>query len=336
MTGPGPDFAEALKAAIDGKTKPPGSLGRVEELAALIACVQGSLSPRMETCHHVIFAADHGIAADGVSAYPQAVTREMVRNFLAGGAASTVFARALGVSVAVVDAGVAGEPIEARELVSERLGAGTQSSRQGPAMTAEQAMRGLEIGRRIGADAGTDALSLGEMGIGNTSSSALVAAKLTGLPVSELAGRGTGLDDPGLSRKIGVLEEAARRTSARLSAHEALREYGGFEMAMLAGAMLGGARAGRIVIIDGFIATAAAALALELDPDSRAAMVFSHRSAEAGHQRLCEALDVDPLLDLGLRLGEGTGALLVWPLLQASAAMLANMASFESAGVSRE
>ena len=336
MTATGPDFEQSLSAAIDGKTKPPGSLGRIEELAALIARVQGTLTPRMETCHHVIFAADHGLAEDGVSAFPQAVTREMVKNFLAGGAASTVFARALGVSVAVVDAGVAGEPMVAPGLVSERIGAGTASARVGPAMRLDQAEAALATGRRIGAEAGTDALSLGEMGIGNTSSSALLAAKLTGHPVAEFVGRGTGLDDPGLARKTAVLEEAAARTPARLSGLEALTEVGGYEIAMLAGAMLGGAGAGRVVLVDGFIATAAAAVALDLEPDAKAALVFSHRSAEAGHIRLCEALDVQPLLDLDMRLGEGTGAILAWPLLKAAAAMLSNMASFESAGVSRE
>ena len=335
MTATGPDFEETLKAAIDGKTKPPGSLGRIEELAALIARVQGTLTPRMETCHHVIFAADHGLAEDGVSAFPQAVTREMVKNFLAGGAASTVFARALGVSVAVVDAGVAGEPLAAPALISERVGAGTESARVGPAMTREQAETALATGRRIGAEAGTDALSLGEMGIGNTSSSALLAAKLTGRPVADFVGRGTGLDDPGLARKTAVLEEAAARTPARLPGLEALAEVGGFEIAMLTGAMLGGAQAGRVVLVDGFIATAAAAVALDLEPRAKQAMVFSHRSAEAGHSRLCDALGVRPLLELDMRLGEGTGAILAWPLLKAAAAMLTDMASFESAGVSR-
>ncbi len=336
MTPNAPGFEETLTAAIDGKTKPPGSLGRIEELAAQIARVQGSISPRVETCHHIIFAADHGIAETGVSAFPQAVTREMVRNFLAGGAASNVFARAGGVTLAVVDAGIREPALEAEGLQLARLGDGTANSVEGPAMSAAQADAALEQGAAFGRDAGSDVLSLGEMGIGNTSAAALIAAKLTGLPVADLAGRGTGLDDPGLAAKIGILNQAARRTADRLPGREALAEVGGFEIGMMAGAMMGAAASGRLVLVDGFIATAAAALALDLAPEARPALVFSHLSAEAGHARLCEALDARPLLQLDLRLGEGTGALLAWPLVRAAALMLTEMASFESAGVSRE
>lgn len=335
MTGPGIGFEAALTAAIDGKTKPPGSLGRIEELAAQVARLQGSLTPRMETCRHIIFAADHGLALEGVSAFPQAVTREMVRNFLAGGAASNVFARVNGVDLTVVDAGVAGEPLEATGLVSERIGGGTASALSGPAMTPADAERALDAGRKIAGAQPADAISLGEMGIGNTSSAALLAAKLFGRPVADFAGRGTGLDDAGLAAKIAVLEKAAARTDARLDGRTALAEYGGFEIAMMAGAMLASARDGRIVIVDGFIATAAAAVALDLEPGARQAMVFAHQSAEAGHRLLCECLDARPLLQLEMRLGEGTGALLAWPLLRAAVAMLNEMASFESAGVSR-
>jgi nicotinate-nucleotide--dimethylbenzimidazole phosphoribosyltransferase len=173
------------------------------------------------------------------------------------------------------------------------------------------------------------------MGIGNTSSAALVAAKITGMPVAELAGRGTGLDDAGLAAKIRVLECAAQRTASHLSGYDALREYGGFEIAMMTGAMLGATGSGRVVLVDGFIATAAAVAARTLDPSLDSALVYAHLSAEAGHARLCTAIGAEPLLSLGLRLGEGTGALLAWPLLRAAAAMLSDMASFESAGVSR-
>ena len=334
MTERGPGFEEALKAAIDGKTKPPGSLGRVEELAAQVARLQGSLEPRMETCRHIVFAADHGIATEGVSAFPQAVTRQMVANFASGGAAANVFARAGGVELLVVDAGVAGGPMDVPGVIDARIGDGTASSLAGPAMTPEQADRVLEAGRAFGRDAGTDALSLGEMGIGNTSASSLLAAKLTGRPVAEITGRGTGLDDAGLEAKTKVLEAAAARTADRLPGREALAEVGGFEIGMIAGAMLGAAEAGRVVLVDGFIATAAAALALDLDPKVRSAMVFAHLSAESGHRIVCEAIDARPLLHLDMRLGEGTGALLAWPLLKASVAMLREMASFESAGVS--
>lgn len=334
MTERGPGFEEALTAAIDGKTKPPGSLGRIEALAAQIARIQGTLAPRMETCRHFVFAADHGIAAEGVSAFPQAVTRQMVANFAAGGAAANVFARIGGAELTVVDAGVAGGPLGLPGVVDARLGNGTANSLVEAAMSPDQAHAAVTCGRRFGREADGDAVSLGEMGIANTSSAALVAAKLTGRTVAEFAGRGTGLDDAALAAKVAVLERAAARTPARLPAMEALAETGGFEIAMMAGAMLGAAEAGRIVLVDGFIATAAAAAALDLDPAVRGALVFAHLSAEAGHAVLCEALGADPLLRLDLRLGEGTGALLAWPLVRAAAAMLTGMASFESAGVS--
>lgn len=331
-----PAFETALAAAIDGKTKPPGALGRIETLACQIARLQQTLAPRAESCRLTIFAADHGIAAEGVSAYPQAVTREMVRNFLAGGAAANVFARANGVLLQVVDAGVAGEPIEADGLLSRRIGAGTANCAAGPAMTVAELQGALAAGAGIGAATDVDAVAFGEMGIANTSAAALVAAKLTGLPVAEIAGRGTGLDDGGLVRKRAVLDLAAARTAVRLGPEEALTEYGGYEIAMMTGAMLAAARARRIVLVDGFIATAAAAAALRIDPAVRAALVFSHLSEEQGHRMVLAALGAEPLLSLRMRLGEGTGALLAWPLVKAAAAMLREMASFESAGVSRE
>lgn len=329
------DFETRLAAAIDGKTKPPGALGRIEALAAQIARVQGTLRPRMETCALTIFAADHGIAAEGVSAYPAEVTRQMVLNFLSGGAAATVFARALGASVTVVDAGVAGEPMAHPDLLPRRIGAGTANSAQGPAMSAAECDRALAEGEALGRAATADAVAFGEMGIANTSAAALVSAKALGLAVGPLVGRGTGVDDAGLARKRAVLERAAARTADRLGGRAALAEYGGFEIAMMAGAMTGATRGGRVVLVDGFIATAAAAAALSIDPGIRGALVFAHLSEEAGHRAVLNALRAEPLLSLGLRLGEGTGALLAWPLLQAAAAMLTDMASFESAGVSR-
>jgi nicotinate-nucleotide--dimethylbenzimidazole phosphoribosyltransferase len=330
-----PEFEARLKAAIDNKTKPLGALGRIEALAAQIARVQRSLTPRMDTCALTIFAADHGIADEGVSAYPQAVTRQMVANFLSGGAAANVFARTLGATVTVVDAGVAGDPMDMAGLVSCRIGAGTANSAKGPAMTASEVDRALAAGREMGDDATADAVAFGEMGIANTSAAALVLSKMLGVPVADLTGRGTGVDDEGLARKRGVLTRAAARTASRLPGHQALAEYGGFEIAMMAGAMLGAARARKVVLVDGFIATAAAAAALSIDPAIRPALVFCHLSGEAGHRAALAALGAEPLLSLDLRLGEGTGALLAWPLLRAAAAMLTDMASFDSAGVSR-
>jgi nicotinate-nucleotide--dimethylbenzimidazole phosphoribosyltransferase len=331
----GTDFEAALKAAIDGKTKPPGALGRLEALAAQIARLQRSLAPRMARCRLTIFAADHGIAAEGVSAYPQAVTRQMLATFLAGGAAANALARAVGAEIAVVDAGVAGEPLVHPALLSRRIGPGTANAAAGPAMTPAQAAQALDAGRAIGADSPGEAAAFGDMGIANTASAALVLAKLTGLAPASLAGRGTGLDDAGLAAKRAVLERASARCPARLAPEAALAEYGGFEIAMMAGAMIGAAETRRVVLVDGFIATAAAAAAIALAPATRAALVFAHRSAEAGHAPALAHLGAEPLLDLDMRLGEGTGALLAWPIVKAAAAMLREMASFESAGVSR-
>ena len=329
-----PALDEAIQRAIDTKTKPLGALGGIETLAAQIARIQGTVTPSLRRCRLILFAADHGIANEGVSAYPQAVTRQMVANFLAGGAAANVFARENGVDLSVVDAGVAGEAIDAPGLVSRRIGAGTRSFASGPAMTAEQRDAALAAGFELGEQVGADAAAFGEMGIANTSSASLVAHKLTGVGLDRLVGRGTGLDDDGLARKHEVLARAASRTAPRLEPGDALREYGGFEVAMMAGAMIGAARAGTVVIVDGFIASAAALAAVGLAPSLRDYLVFAHRSSEPGHRAVLEALDAQPLLDFEMRLGEGTGALLAWPVLKCAAAMLSDMASFESAGVS--
>jgi len=331
------DLDGTIRQTIDAKTKPPGSLGAVETLAARIARIQGSLTPRLRRCRLTLFAADHGVASERVSAYPQAVTRQMVANFLAGGAAASVFARTNDVEIEVVDAGVAGDPpLDAPGLVSRRIAPGTRNLAVDAAMTEAQfdaALRaGLDLGTASGAAA--DAAAFGEMGIANTSSATLIAHKLTGAPLDALTGRGTGLDDDGLARKRRVLARAAARTAERLAPADVLREYGGFEIVMMAGAMIGAARAGAVVIVDGFIASAAALAAAGLAPALRDYLVFAHRSAEPGHEAVLDAFGASPLLDLGLRLGEGTGALLAWPILRSAAAMLSDMASFESAGVS--
>lgn len=320
--------------AIDTKTKPPGSLGRVEILAAQIARIQQTLTPVMNTCSLTIFAADHGIAKAGVSAFPQEVSRQMVLNFLAGGAAANVFANTQAVDVRVVDAGLADEPLSHDKLVSRCIAPGTASFLDGPAMTRDQLAECLEHGVELGKSATGDAVAFGEMGIANTSSAAMLAHKLTGEPVDRFVGRGTGVDDDGLTRKLQVLAAASARTSDNLCTAEVMAEYGGFEINMMAGSMLGAAETGRVVLVDGTIATAAAMAAVHLIPEARDYLVFSHASGDAGHSAMIAALDVQPLLDLELRLGEGTGALLAWPLLRCAAAMLCDMASFDSAGVS--
>lgn len=329
------DLETAIRQAIDAKTKPLGALGRIEALAAQIAQLQGTIAPRMQRCVLTIFAADHGIAAAaGVSAYPQEVTQQMLANFLSGGAAATVFAATLDVPVRIVDAGVAGAALAHPQLVSRRIGPGTRSFLEAPAMTAAECAAALAAGRALGAEAGSDAEAFGEMGIGNTASAAMVAHKLTGLGLDRLVGRGTGLDDAGLARKRAVLARSAARTPARLDPMAALAEYGGFEIAMMAGAMLGAASKGVLVLVDGFIATVSALVAEALAPAVRPALVFAHLSAEAGHANLLEWMTARPLLSLEMRLGEGTGALLAWPLVRAAAAMLSDMASFADAGIS--
>ncbi len=318
---------------IHGKTKPRGSLGKLEALAAQIAAVQGSTAPVMERAALIVFIADHGIAKAGVSAWPQAVTREMARNFLAGGAAATAFARKLDIPVTLVDAGMC-EPMAHPQLLDRRMGPGAADFSQGPAMTAAQCETALDHGGKLARETPCDALCLGEMGIGNTSSAAMLAHKLLGLPLPGLIGPGAGLDAGGVAHKRAVLRKAAARTPARLEPARAMAEYGGFEIAMLAGAMLGAAQSRRLILVDGFIATAAALAALQLEPACRASLVFSHESAEPGHRLMLKAISVEPLLRLELRLGEGTGALLAWPLLRAAGAILSGMASFEDAGVS--
>ncbi|KMK67342.1 nicotinate-nucleotide-dimethylbenzimidazole phosphoribosyltransferase [Puniceibacterium sp. IMCC21224] len=327
-------FEPALAHKIDTKTKPRGALGRIEVLAAQVARLQRRLDPVMERCALTLFAADHGIAAAGVSAYPPEVTRQMVLNFAGGGAAANVFARAGGIDLRVVNAGVLGGPFGMPQVQDHAVAEGTANFAEGPAMTRPQRDQALAIGRGLGADGRYEAMAFGEMGIGNTSSAALLVHKLTGIALDRLVGRGTGLADAGLDQKRTVLGHAAQRTAARLEADTALAEYGGFEIAMMAGAMLGAAAAGRMVLVDGYIASAAALVASRLEPSARAAMVFAHRSAEPGHALLLRSLEAEPLLALDMRLGEGTGAALAWPLLRAAVMMLNDMASFEQAGVS--
>ncbi|MDD7971791.1 nicotinate-nucleotide--dimethylbenzimidazole phosphoribosyltransferase [Roseinatronobacter alkalisoli] len=323
-----------IQHAIDTKTKPVGALGRIETLAAQIAAFRNSLTPRVESCILTIFAADHGIAHEGVSAYPQEVTAQMVLNFLAGGAAANVFAATQNVPVQVVDAGIAGAPIAHPDLLSHRIAAGSASFLNGPAMTRDQLANALAHGAEIARKTTADALAFGEMGIANTASASMLLHKLSGLDLHGLVGRGTGVDDAALAHKRRILEQAAARCPQDMTPDAILAEYGGFEIVMMAGAMQEAAETGRLVLVDGFIATAAAAAALARAPHIRPAMIFCHCSQEAGHRAALEWLGASPLLDLDMRLGEGTGAVLAWPLVRAASAMLCDMASFESAGVS--
>ena len=321
-----------LQREIDDKTKPIGSLGRLESLAVQAAATIGNTDPGSASASLTIFAGDHGIAVQGVSAFPQEVTGQMVANFLAGGAAANAIAAQFDIPVTVVDCGVAHLSSQSEGLVDMALGRGTADSAQGPAMSPEVAEAAIEQGRRYGAGLESAIACFGEMGIANTSAATLLAHKLSGLSIVELVGRGTGLDDAGLTRKRAVLERAAARTGA-LSPIDALAEVGGFEIGTMAGAMIGAGTSGKLVVVDGFIATSAAALARAIEPGCEQAFVYAHRSAEHGHRVLLDWLDAQPLLDLDMRLGEGTGALLAVPIIRAALSLF-GMASFTQAGVS--
>jgi len=339
IASPGPSLDAALRRKIDAKTKPPGSLGRLEALAQQIGRARGSLTPTLNRPHLVVFAGDHGAAKHGISAYPQDVTWQMVENFLAGGAAINVFARANGLDLIIVDAGVAHDFGPRENLIDAKVGAGgTASYLHGAAMTAEQCALAMQRGAAIAAelaDQGCEVVGCGEMGIGNTASAALITHCLTGAPLTACVGRGTGLDDAGLARKTVLLQQALDCWTERSDDPLAvLARYGGFEIAMMTGALLAAAQQRMLVLVDGFICGAAALVAARLQPAFLDYAVFCHASAEPGHRVQLAALAVEPLMTLDLRLGEGTGAALAWPLLRAACAFLNEMASFESAGVS--
>lgn len=328
-------FAHGIESELAAKTKPPGSLGELETLAARIARVQRRSAPAIEHAQVLVFAGDHGIVVEGVSAYPSAVTAQMVHNFLAGGAAICVLARQFDAALTVIDAGVASALPAHPRLLDRKLGMGSANFARAHAMSEAQCLAALRAGIEIAEGlAPNGAVILGEMGIGNTTSAAALMYALTGLPAADCVGRGTGANDAMLLRKIAVIEAAVARHGVGAHALETLARFGGFEIAMMTGAMLGAAARRQIVIVDGFIATAAAAIALRLAPALHDYCVFAHVSAEAPHRRWLQWLDTRPLLDLGLRLGEGSGAILALPLLHAAAAILREMATFASAGVS--
>ncbi len=329
------DLLRVLQRHIDAKTKPLGSLGRLETLAVRIGCILGSEAPRLVEPQLVVFAGDHGLAARGVSAYPSDVTWQMVENFLAGGAAVSVLARQHGLALTIVDAGVAHDFAARPGLLRRKIARGTRDASLGPAMTAAQCVEAIAAGRDVVAALPGNALLPGEMGIGNTSAAALIAARLMRRPIAQCVGRGTGIDDAGLARKLDVLARVLAVHDGVDDPLAVLAAFGGFEIAMLCGAVLQAALERRVIVVDGFIVTSAVLVAARMQPQVLSRCVFAHRSDEAGHAALLDALGAVPLLDLGLRLGEGSGAALAWPLLCSATALLNDMASFESAGVSR-
>ena len=339
ITLPDPALAAAITHKIDTKTKPLGALGQLETLARQVALAQQTLMPALRQPHVLVFAADHGIAQAGVSQYPPEVTHQMVRNFAGGGAAINVFCRQNGLDLTIVDAGVRGSFADLPAVRNEKIAEGTQNFAHAPAMSATQCADALERGARLADElhaTGCNVLGLGEMGIGNTSAAAVLMHLLTGQPLAACVGRGTGLDPTGVARKLAKLAQAVAAHPA-VSATDplaVLATFGGFEIAQMCGAMLRAAERGMLLLIDGFIASAALLVAARLAPAVLAYCVFCHESGEQGHRLLLAELGGEPLLRLGLRLGEGTGCALAYPLVQAAVNFLAEMASFESAGVS--
>lgn len=331
----------AVKAArrrLDSLTKPPGSLGMLEDIAAQIAGITGKIQPWLEKKAVIVMAGDHGVCEEGVSAFPQEVTPQMVLNFLKGGAAINVLARQAGAKVVCVDMGMV-TPLEEPGLVIRRLGSGTKNLAAGPAMTLEQARSAVESGIEVATkeivNNGIELLATGDMGIGNTTPSTAVLAAFTGFPVSILAGKGTGLDQAGIQRKISAVEKAlAINKPDPRDGLDVLAKVGGFEIGGLAGVILAAAAARVPVVIDGFISGAAAMIARSLAPRSVHFMIASHLSEEPGHQVMLNWLGLKPMLHMGMRLGEGTGAVLAFHLIEAALRILREMATFEEAGVS--
>jgi nicotinate-nucleotide--dimethylbenzimidazole phosphoribosyltransferase len=329
---------QAARARQDTLTKPRGSLGRLEELSIQLAGMKADTFPSVEHKAVIVMAADHGVTAEGVSAYPAEVTAQMVLNFLRGGAAINVLAHQARARVTVVDIGVATDFEPLPGLLQRKVMCGTRNLAQGPAMTRLEAEQALRVGIDVlneEADRGLDIVATGDMGIGNTTSSSAIAAVLTGCPVSQVVGRGTGIDDQGLERKVKVIERAltVNRPNAN-DAMDVLHKVGGLEIAGLAGVMIAAASRRIPVIVDGFISTAAAMIAAGLAPRVRDYMISAHHSVEIGHQVILKHLNLSPLLDMNMRLGEGTGAALAFHLIEASTRILREMATFDEAGVS--
>jgi nicotinate-nucleotide--dimethylbenzimidazole phosphoribosyltransferase len=336
-----PPVNETVRAAacrrLDVLTKPLGALGRLEPLAAQICAVQGTLDIRIAQPVGIVFAADHGVSQSGVSAYPREVTAQMVANFLHGGAAISVLAKLNGIELWIVDAGVEGDCGAHPRLIDAKIRRGTRNFVDEPAMTPEECAAALQRGRDVldrVIPQGGNTLVLGEMGIGNTAASAMLMHGLTGQELRACVGRGTGVDDHGLERKKSVLAQALKRRAAPQEPLDLLAEFGGYEIAMLTGAVLGAAARRMLILVDGFTVSVAVALAARLDPAVLDYCVFGHCSAEHAHRTLLEYLKVLPLLDLGMRLGEGSGAALALSVVRAAAALFTDMATFEGAGVS--
>jgi len=331
------DIATALRRKIDSKTKPLGALGILEKIAFQVGYIQQTLTPQLNRPELIVFAGDHGLAQNGVSAYPQEVTGQMVMNFLRGGAAINVFCRQHGIGLKIVDAGVAMDFTGSWRPVHAKVGYGTRNCIDQAAMTVEELQQCLQYGRESVRECvakGSNVVGFGEMGIGNTSSAALIMSALTGIGIEACVGRGTGVNDEQLRNKVAVLQKIMAFHGTIHDPMKVLQTYGGFEIAQMCGAMLEAYEQNMLILVDGFIATTAFLVAGKLSADIRSNAVFCHRSDEKGHHLLLEYLSAEPLLNLGMRLGEGTGCAVAYPLIESAVRFLNEMASFESAGVS--
>jgi nicotinate-nucleotide--dimethylbenzimidazole phosphoribosyltransferase len=337
---PSEQSRQTARQHLDTLTKPLGSLGRLEDLAAQVAAICGNRLAESISKTAYVFAADHGVTDEGVSAYPREVTRQMVLNFLSEGAAINVLARLHGVALNVVDVGVAADFASIPGLLHHKVRAGTRNMLREPAMSEQEVEKALSIGYQLGSEAaaaGHTIIAIGEMGIGNTTSASALTCALTGATAKLATGRGTGVELAAYAHKVRVVEEVVARHCSAASALqpvEVLRRVGGLEIAAMAGMVLAGARHRLVVVLDGFISTAAAAIAVGMAPDALGYLIAGHRSEEPGHKLLLDHLQLTPVLSLGMRLGEGTGAVLAMPVIESAIALYHQMATFSSAGVS--
>lgn len=333
------NFREQLQQKIDLKTKPLGALGRLESLALQIGLVQNTLTPSLNNPTMILFAADHGIADEGVSAYPKDVTHQMVYNFLKKGAAINVFCRHNGLNLKLVDAGVDFDFCACDGIMDKKIARGTKNFLHEKAMSHEQLQSCLDAGASVvktSFDDGCNVIGFGEMGIGNTSSSSMIMSCLTGISLDDCVGRGTGLDSPGLLNKLSILRNAMDFHGTITDPMQVLETYGGFEICQMCGAMIEAYKNGMLIMVDGFIASNAFLVAYKMNPKIKDNAVFCHKSDEHGHMLLLDYLDVKALLDLNVRVGEGTGCALAFPLIRSAVDFLNEMDSFESAGVSNK
>ncbi|MGV8092433.1 MAG: nicotinate-nucleotide--dimethylbenzimidazole phosphoribosyltransferase [Mangrovibacterium sp.] len=332
------NLREQLQRKIDLKTKPTGALGQLEEIALKLGLMQNTLSPELRKPTILVFAADHGIADEGVSLYPKEVTWQMAMNFCSGGAAVSVFCRQNGIAIKVIDAGVDYDFPEGSPIIHAKIAKGSANMMKEPAMTLDQCRLAMKKGAelvRLEAEAGCNTIGFGEMGIGNTSPSSLLMHRFMSLPIEACTGKGTGMTGTKLDYKTSVLKAVSEKYDPKTE-EETLATFGGLEIAMMVGAILEAKKQGMVILVDGFIATAATLTAVRFDGSVKDNCIFCHASEERGHQLILDYLEAKPVLNLGMRLGEGSGAAVAYPVIRAAVTFLNEMASFEEAGVANK